>query len=219
MNDSMRKITGFLRLQKHLAKYQSQQAVKEIVDSYFNGKRYSEDKTYVMMVGLSKSGKTYIVENNSILREYFKISTNLIHNTINARFPFLKDDNTVGGKGYWERQYLTGIIRERVLMRAFSLGIPIVSDSCNLSRKDRKKRLAQAKAFDYVTVIIRVRCPSVIHLKRLKDADEENIAKGEKPTWVDLYVNQKDRFHEPNAMECDDLIYTVSPTPNPEGVY
>lgn len=219
MSELTKQIVSFVRLRKHLANYDSQQTLNEIVKAHFNGKKYPEDPTFVMMVGLSKSGKTHIVQNNSLLNEYFNISSGNTHEIINDRFPFLQDDNTTTGKSYWERQMLTKIIRERVFMKALSMGIPIVSDSCNLSRRDRSKRLSQAKAFDYYTVIIRVKCPQKIHLQRMEDADEENISRGEKPTWVSLYHSQKGRFEEPTIAECDDLIYAVSPTPNPERVY
>lgn len=219
MSEFMRKIAGFFRLQKHLSNHINQITLKEIVRSQFVDKKYPDDKTLVMMVGLSKSGKTYIVENNTLLRDYYKISTNKIHDAINTEFPFLKDDNTTEGKSYWERQYLTRIIRNQVLTKALRMGIPVMSDSCNLSRKDRKKTLDQAKSFGYFTVIIWVNCPKLVLLERLTKADEDNIIRGSKPTWVDLHENQKLRFDKPSHYECDDLILAESPIDDPEKIY
>jgi hypothetical protein len=64
-----------------------------------NGEDYKKEKTFVMMMGL-KIGKTYVVENNSSLRNFYRVSTDKIHDLINNNFDFLKDDNRVNGRAY-----------------------------------------------------------------------------------------------------------------------
>ncbi len=215
-----RQMFGYVRLRWHLFNPTNSRVLNEIVLSQFNDKTYPSDKTFVMMVGFSKSGKTYIVENNSLLKDYFKISTNRIHDALNNKFEFLKDDCCEEGRGYWEKQYLTKIVRDRVLFKALSMGVPIVNDSCNLRRKDRNKTLRRVKLFDYHTVVISVECRPSELKRRLAVADEHRLKKNEKPVWLHLYQNiQKSRFDEPHPSECDELVFAISPTNTPESVY
>jgi len=220
MSSLIKQLFGYVRLRWHLLNPTNSQILNEIVLSHFSDKKYPNDKTFVMMVGFSKSGKTYIVENNSLLKDYFKISTNRIHDALNNKFAFLKDGGCEAEKGYWEKQYLTNIVRNRVLFKALSMGVPIVNDSCNLRRSDRNKTLRRVKLFDYHTVVISVECRKSELKKRLEEADRERLKINEKPVWVSLYQDiQINRYNEPHHSECDELIFAVSPTNSPESVY
>jgi predicted kinase len=208
------KIIGVIRLIIHLANPKHRRILKEVTHSLTNDKDYKREKTFVMMVGLSKSGKTYVVENNSSLRDFFRVSTSKIHDLINENFNFLKDDNSVNGKAYWERQYLTRMVRKRLINQALKEGIAIVNDSCNLRKPPRKKDLYKAKKFGYQIVLIWVLCSESELLKRLQEADEKSIRNGGKPVWISLHEMQEKIFNNknrPDKNEADRLVLVLSP--------
>ena len=216
------KVIGFVRLVIHFLSPKNRRVLNETIFSLMNGKDYKREKTFVMMTGFSKSGKTYVVENNPSLRSFFRVSTGKIHDLINKNFDFLKDDNRVNGRAYWERQYLTKIVRKGLIDKALKEGIAVVSDSCNLSKSSRKKNLRKAKKYGYQTVLIWVLCSESELLERLHQADEENIKKGKKPTWEELYKMQKKIFYngnEPNNNEANRVIIVLSPKDDPTRVY
>jgi len=216
------KVIGFVRLVIHLLSPKNRRILNETISSLMNGKDYKKEKTFVMMTGFSKSGKTYVVENNSSLKSFFRVSTSEIHNLINNNFDFLKDDNRVNGRAYWERQYFTKIVRRRLIDKALKEGIAIVNDSCNLSKSLREKNLHKAKKYGYQTVLIWVLCSESELLERLHQADEENIKSGKKPTWDSLYKMQKKIFYngnEPDNNEADRFIIVLSPMDDPMRVY
>lgn len=210
---------GFLRLHSNLLKSQYKNTIKGIVLSQFSDRKYPKDKTLVMMVGLSKSGKTYFVDNNSLLSEYFRISANRIIPIIHTRFPFTNNGKVANEQSNYEKKHLIRIIMDRILVKALSMGIPVVCDSCNLSKQDRKRILDHARNFGYLTTVILVQCPTPILFDRLVKADEDNMIRGEKPSWARLYFDQIKRFDEPSYKECDDLVHVESPKDTPENIY
>jgi len=183
-----------------------------------NGEDYKKEKTFVMMTGFSKSGKTYFVENDPYLRNFYRISTDKIHDLINNNFDFLKDDNRVNGRAYWERQYLTKIVRKRLVDEALKEGIAIVDDSCNLSKYLREKNINKAKKHGYKTMLVWVLCSEPELLERLNQADKENIKSGKKEAWDSLYKMQKQIFYrgnEPDRREADEFIVVLSSMDDP----
>lgn len=205
-----RKILGVLRLFFHLLNANFRDKIAEIVNILVNDQPAIKEKVFVLMVGYSKVGKTSFVNKNERLKTFFNISTNSIHNLLNNTFAFLKDDNTVYGSAYWERQYLTRIVRKRLLNEALKKGFAVVNDSANLNRKERKARLKIAKRYGYETIIVWVTCPEEELLARLQKVDNELILNGQKPTWVNLYTEvQKNRFDPPLDNEADTIIMVV----------
>jgi len=205
-----RKILGVLRLFFHLLNANFRDKIAEIVNILVNDQPAIKEKVFVLMVGYSKVGKTSFVNKNERLKTFFNISTNSIHNLLNNTFAFLKDDNTVYGSAYWERQYLTRIVRKRLLNEALKKGFAVVNDSANLNRKERKARLKIAKKYGYKTIIVWVTCPEEELLARLQKADNELILNGQKPAWVNLYTEvQKNRFDPPLDNEADTIIRVV----------
>lgn len=202
-----RKILGVLRLFFHLLNANFRDKIAEIVNILVNDQPAIKEKVFVLMVGYSKVGKTSFVNKNERLKTFFNISTNSIHNLLNNTFVFLKDDNTVYGSAYWERQYLTRIVRKRLLNEALKKGFAVVNDSANLNRKERKARLKIAKRYGYETIIVWVTCPEEELLARLQKADNELILNEQKPAWVNLYTEvQKNRFDPPLDNEADTII-------------
>jgi len=205
-----RKILGVLRLFFHLLNANFRDKIAEIVNILVNDQPAIKEKVFVLMVGYSKVGKTSFVNKNERLKTFFNISTNSIHNLLNNTFAFLKDDNTVYGSAYWERQYLTRIVRKRLLNEALKKVFAVVNDSANLNRKERKARLKIAKRYGYETIIVWVTCPEEELLARLQKADNELILNGQKPAWVNLYTEvQKNRFDPPLDNEADTIIRIV----------
>lgn len=216
------KAIGFVRLVVHFLSPKNRRVLNETISSLMNREDYKKEKTFVMMTGFSKSGKTYVVENNSSLRNFYRVSTDKIHDLINNNFDFLKDDNRVNGRAYWERQHLTKIVRRRLIDKALKEGIAVVNDSCNLSKYLREKNLHKAKKYGYQTVLIWVLCSEPELLERLHQDDKENIKSGKKPTWDSLYKMQKQIFYrgnEPDKNEADEFIVVLSPMDDPMRVY
>jgi predicted kinase len=201
-----KKILGLVRLFFHLLSKNCRKTINEIVDTLTANQSVIKQKIFVMMVGYSKTGKTSSIKDDVRLNKFFKLSSDDIHDLLNSKLSFLKDDNTINGKAYWERQYLTKIIRKKALEKAFSKGLAIVSDSANLVRKKRSLWLKMAKKHSYETVIIWVFCPEKELLSRLKKYDDDLISKGESATWVNLYNNiQKEIFDLPLPSEADSI--------------
>ena len=216
------KAIGFVRLVVHFLSPKNRRVLNETISYLMNGEDYKKEKTFVMMTGFSKSEKTYFVENDPYLRNFYRISTDKIHDLINNNFDFLKDDNRVNGRAYWERQYLTKIVRKRLVDEALKEGIAIVDDSCNLSKYLREKNINKAKKHGYKTMLVWVLCSEPELLERLNQADKENIKSGKKPTWDSLYKMQKQIFYrgnEPDKNEADEFIVVLSPMDDPMRVY
>lgn len=198
------KLLGIVRLVAHAFVPGNWYKLKNVVEKLLDRPNVPKGKVFVMFVGFSKSGKTTYLSNSKELKGFFKVSSSAIHDLINVTFSFLKDDNTTKGRAYWERQYLTRIIRELVLKKAFAKGLSVVSDSANLRRSERGKRLALAKKFGYTTKIVHVSCSEQVLLKRLQMLDAELVGAGKKPTWVALYKDvQKPRFEGIISSEAD----------------
>jgi predicted kinase len=190
------------------------QIAAELVGSSDN---FPKAKVFVMTVGFTHSGKETLVSSHHRLCSVYQVETNKIHDLLNKNFDFLKDDNTVRGKAYWERQNLTEVVRQKLLEQAFKQEVTVINRSCNLKKDKRQQRLNLAKKFGYKTIIIWVKCDEAILLTRLQEADKRSIVKGGEPPWVELYEKeQKARFEKPEPSEADELIIFESSKDDPK---
>lgn len=215
-----RMLIGIFMSNTHQLQPEVKKKLNQIVEELFeSAKKKPKGKTFIMIVGFSQSGKRWLINRHPVLNRLFCVHTDPIHDLLNNRFKFLRDDNTVEGKAYWERQFLTNIIKEKLLAKAFPEGLAVLNDSCNLKKEERKERLALAKRFSYKTIIIWMVCSEATLLSRLKKADIKNVNEGEKPAWVELYQKvQKVRFNPPNKNEADEILIFDSEKNSPEKV-
>lgn len=176
-------------------------------------------KVFVLLVGFSLSGKSFFIGHHPSLRSFFRINSKQLHSALNSRIEELRDDNTIHGNAYEDRQKMTKELRKAILEQALTKGIAIVSESCNLERTWRAQLFSLAKQYGYKTVLIHVQCDEKTLLQRLQKADTENISRSEKPTWVALYEEvQKKRFAQPSADEADVFVEFHSENDDPEQV-
>jgi hypothetical protein len=146
----------------------------------------------------------------------FPVNTDKIHDALNETFSFLRDNETVAGPGYWPRQLLTRLIRRRLMERAFSDGLAVVNDSCNLVRRQRRARLALARIYGYRTVIVWVNYTETALVQRLRSSDEARLSGGASPAWFDLFNNVQNRcFDPPRDTEADRIYFVLSGLANP----
>lgn len=168
-------------------------------------------KIFVMLVGYSLSGKSWFIRHHSQLSRFFQVDTRKIHDLLNQSFRILQDGKTTSGSGYWPRQFLTRTVRESVFEKAGRIGMATVSDSANLVREERQKRLQAFRRWGYETAIVHVACPKERLMERLEALDAQRQARGEAPTWVRLYEDvQKNRFNPPQRGEADHIYLFVS---------
>lgn len=208
-----RKLIGLLRLIYHLSQTKTRKVLDDIVEEMFFGDDYSKGNFFVLMVGYSLSGKKSFVENHPQLRRFFSVSSAEVHNFLNERLLFMQDDFTVTGEAYWERQYLTRLLRKRVLKGAFRRGFKVVNVSANLVRRERSGRLRIARRYGYRTVIIWLNVCEQVLLKSLLNADIDSVGLGGKAVWLDLYhLVQKGRFQSPLYGEAGELIVVTEET-------
>ncbi|GMR18945.1 MAG: hypothetical protein BMS9Abin34_067 [Patescibacteria group bacterium] len=164
------------------------------------------DRILVVVTGLSLSGKTTFVENHPKLKNFFRVETRNIHDRLNSSFHFLQDDNTVNGKAYWERQFLTQVVREKTLEKAMERGFPVVSDSCNSKQEKRSRWYSMAKRFGYRTMTLWIKCNKLTLLQRAWEADEESRARGEKGTWEKLILRQIRTYEPPLEDDANQVV-------------
>lgn len=179
-----------------------------------------KQRSFFMLVGFTHVGKSTLIKEHEVLSILPQIKTNAIHEKLNGWFSFLRDDNTVNGRGYWPRQYLTKIVRQNIFNYGLTpYDVSLVSDSCNLARANRLKILALAKKNGYRTIIIYVKCPEDELLQRLKKADE--ISGDNQTTWQDLYHQvQLPRFDITGLEEEADVFYNFeSGTDDPKDLH
>lgn len=205
-----KKILGFIRMIFHLSSLKNREKLNKIVGDLVNIRTALRKKVFVMTVGFSHSGKSTLVKTNPMLRKFFRLQSDKIHDVLNENYEFLQDDNKVTGKSYWERQFFTHLVRKKILEKLFSNGFAVVNDSCNLSRKDRAQRLRLAKKYGYKTMIIWVVCPENVLLERLYKADDDSVASGGNKVWLDLYKMQKEIFEPPEIYEANKVFYCDS---------
>lgn len=162
--------------------------VESLPDSVPNQRRL------VIMMGFSMSGKTTLVQSHPALKHCARIETQVIHRMLNGRFSLLIDNQTIAGRGYWLRQGLTRILRQKILNQLLLKGVSIVIDSCNLRRSWRKSLIKMAKRDGYFVRIVHVDCDERVLQSRLEQADEKLKSRGLPPTWVALYRQQRAMF-------------------------
>lgn len=154
---------------------------------------------FYLVVGFSGAGKSTVVSTNGVLSKCANIRTDRIHDQLNQKFPFLQDDNTINGRGYYQRQLLTGWIRKELLSLLVKRGKNIVIENVGLTKKSRTLLINLAKSAGMNTTIIKIDCPEDILLERLKKRDQANLAKGEKAAWEDLYQEKQKILYQPIA--------------------
>jgi predicted kinase len=215
MGKLVRKAVGIWRVLLHLLSGSNRRKLRKVIADLLVEKEYPKIKTLFLMVGYTMSGKTWFIEHNLTLSQYFVISSRKIHAIINGVFPFLKDDNTVGGYAYYERQYLTSYVRYMVLRSALTKGIAVIADSANLASSKRAVQIDLARKFGYKAKIIYVECPTAILLNRIDRADADLVASGGKPVWFDLYYDtQIELFDEVSSREADQYIKVSGDQPS-----
>lgn len=164
---------------------------------------------YIFTVGLSLSGKTWLVKKikERFPRQFEVIETRAIHDYLNT-MDLWKDDNTVEGKSYELRQKATKAIRKSLIEVFGREGISLIQDSSNLIAKDRAERLAVVKDANpnIKSVLIFVNTDKQIVEGRAKKDDALLKKDGYKEAWYDLYLKQIERFEVPNKEEADYFI-------------
>lgn len=202
MKDVIMKIQGFLCYLTFIFSnaVSLDRVVKECIRR--NGVSAPRKKFMVILVGMSKSGKTWLVEHSPILNSFFKIQTNLVHKLLRQKFSVFRDE-TVGTSTYWLFQYLTKYIESRVLQAALEESFAVVIDGCNLAEKQRSIWRALALQHGYKTMIILLDCPSDTLHERIAQAASEQEAAGRAVTWLDVYRQQKLNFVLPKPAESD----------------
>ena len=171
-------------------------------------------QVFIMLVGFSQSGKSTLSEKiqEAFPNKFIRIDPDSIHVFLNKTFPIFQDDNTIQGKSFALRQKATEVIKNTLCDVLLKEGYSIILDSCNLVRTERKALLTKAKKInkDISTIILDVQIPEAQLYKRLRDADQRNVEKGEKPAWIDLYEKiQKNKLVTPQETEGDYfLIYS-----------
>lgn len=171
-------------------------------------------QVFIMLVGFSQSGKSFLAKKiqEKFSNRFIRIDPDSIHNFLNKTFLIFQDDNTIQGKSFVLRQKTTEAIKSTLCDVLLKEGYSIILDSCNLIRTERKVLLTKAKKVnkDISIIILYVRVPEAQLYKRLRDADQRNAEKGEKPAWIDLYEKiQKDKLETPQKTEGDYfLIYS-----------
>jgi predicted kinase len=182
-----------------------------IADASTGASASMSERLCVIMVGYSLSGKTHVVQHHPRLRTFTQVSSRNIHDLLNDRLRWMRDDRSIKGRAYWPRQVLTRIIRDRVLERLMRSGMNIVHDSCNLERQRRVQLISQARRHGYRAIVIHVACSEDRQLGRLRSADNAKLIRGETSTWQKLYSEiQVPRFECPRSDEADGLIEVES---------
>ncbi len=154
----------------------------------------------IVMCGLSRIGKTTYVE--KYYKNYYRIDSLRIHETINTLFKFLQDDRTVNGPAYMQRQLLTYLIRELVMKYALRHGRAIVCDSVNGTKELRQKLIELGEKAGYMIEIIYIRRTNRnLFLDILKQQDQEKILQGREPAWRELFDKQEQSFEPPTEDE------------------
>lgn len=165
----------------------------------------------IIMSGFSRSGKTTLAKKieKEYLPKFARIDSSGIHDYLNRTFPLFLDDNTIGGEGFDLRNTTTGYIREGLIKSFSKAGISLILDSVHTTKEKREKVKEYLKEFydDFITVIIHIDISEDKLYEYLKEEDRQNIERGEKAAWVDLYESiQKDDYERPTKDEVDYLF-------------
>lgn len=191
-------------------------AMTKIATELFqHAKGRPQEKTFVMLVGFSQSGKHALVQHHPVLREWFPIDSSVIHGLLMGELELLGDDSGIGREAFPLRQAITRKIRQQLFSRVIWDGYAIVSLACNLARKDRREPLAIARSRGYRTAIIHVTVDEQILQQRLREADQQEPNR--LISWQDLYQSfQRPRFNRPEPSEADLLLHFKSERDRPE---
>lgn len=165
-------------------------------------------KLFITTVGFTHSGKSVLVQQlKRRLGHLIGIESKELHNIVDSKFPEIYDDNSNFGEGYWLKQTIVREIRNYLIDELCQQGWWIVNDSASLSISEREDTFRSPRKYGYKTVLLWLNLPENALMERLKNADREEVAKGYKPFWVDLYEKiQKPRFEEPGQGEAEVYI-------------
>lgn len=210
----IRQLQGWWRADQHLRQPEIRQSLQDIADDVvikLAPLTTPRSRQYVILVGYSQSGKTRLVLNHPVLSTYARLTTLDLHNRLNARLACLRDDTSVDGPAYWERQFLTRWLRHKIERKLLALGVSIVSDSCNLERRNRVAQIRAAQAAGYRVTIINVFCDPVTHARLLVQADDQRAEAGQPRTWWRLNQRiQQPRLQMPDLTELDTIRHYLS---------
>ncbi|MCL5019867.1 MAG: ATP-binding protein [Patescibacteria group bacterium] len=145
-------------------------------------------KLFITTVGFTHSGKSALVEQlKRRLGHLIGIDSKELHNIVDSKFSEIYDDNSNFGEGYWLKQVIVREIRNYLIEELCQQGWWIINDSASLSISEREDTFRSPRKYGYKTVLLWLNLPEKTLMERLKSADREEVAKGYKPFWVDLY--------------------------------
>lgn len=202
-----RMLLGAIRLVWHFAFAKNRKILKEVVKELSNVENATKNKILIMSVGLSNSGKSTTLP--LLTKEYFpeniffKIISNNIHDKINGRFKFLQGKDVVGNSVFWERQFLTMLIRKKIMKTITEYGYDILNDSCNAKRRQRKEYMAFAKKKGYTTIIAWMNKEDADILALMRSKAKEIGTPEALKLYKDLFGLQKKRYDAPFSYEAD----------------
>jgi len=161
---------------------------------------------YLYTVGLSLSGKTWLVEKikEAFPNKFAVIKSRSIHDMLNSMQPF-KDDNSVDGESYEMRGEFTKEIRMLLIELFAKEGIDIIQDSCNLKKEERLRRVEGVKGIvpQVKTVLIYVDTDQEIVKERAKKEDDKNG----NTIWMELFNKQIDEIEVPESSDANHFIH------------
>ncbi len=161
---------------------------------------------YLFTVGLSLSGKSWLVEKikERFPKSFITIESRSIHDMLNTIEPF-QDDNSPKGSSYELRQEFTKEIRELLIKLFAKEGLNIIQDSCNLKKEERQRRVLAVREIvpDVKIFLIFVDTHKKEIERRANDLDKE---KGN-GVWKDLFIKQIEEFDIPTKEEADFFIH------------
>jgi predicted kinase len=209
-------VVGWWRTEQHLQQPDIRRSLISISDAvmaWSSPPSAPRTKRYIMLVGFSQSGKSELVQTHPLLSTYARITTQDLHDRLNARLVCLRDDTSIDGPTYWERQFLTRWLRRDIERRMLATGTSVVSDSCNLERRGRQTQIKAAQAAGYRVTIVNVHCDPVELARRLVAADDRRAQNGQPRTWWRLvrYIQQP-RFQVPHLTEVSSIRHYRSGT-------
>lgn len=180
----------------------------EVISSLARGFECApRSRIFVVMVGLTQSGKTTFADNHPQLYRFARVNSAVTHQALNGRLGHWNLDQSDRSSGYDSRHNLEQRIRLELLERAFQSGVAVVDDSCNLRRGWRRRIIALARSYGYRTALIWMDWSEHLLLERVCSLSAES--NGSWPAWT-LWALQN-QYHDrpydsPEADECHHVL-------------